>query len=197
LNGAANTAYDFFVGLGRGGIIVRFLRVIGIAAVLALGAQADVVLYDNIDGVPSTATATLISAGNPLYNSFSTGLFAGDLSSVSVLLGPAGGLDPTETITVSLYDDNSGSPASSGTSLGTINVTTPLSGPQEFTVNPLGITLAGNTQYWISLSTTASSSDVGWQVASTTGGMTVAGAPGIANDYNGAGSPPTIYQNST
>lgn len=167
---------------------MRFLSVLAISSVFALGAQADV-LYDNITGVISGSPVPIASNG-PLYDSFSTGTVAEELATVSVLLAGNPNIDPT--VNVVLYSDSSNSPdLSTATNVGQINY----SQAQDYTVTaPANTLLAANTRYWIALSTTDNAPS--WVMALDASGFSIAGGPGVSQEFNAGGSPLSVSQNS-
>lgn len=127
----------------------------------AAGAQQ--LLYGNESGTYSGGVAI---AGDPVYQSFSTGNSAVELSSLALegaVINPADG----GSITVALFADNSTAPAAAplekiatiaDSSLTTYlnGFTVPLSGPQ--------VTLAPDTRYWIGIYETNSvASSFEWQ----------------------------------
>ncbi|MBZ5580559.1 MAG: hypothetical protein LAP40_28755 [Acidobacteriia bacterium] len=174
---------------------MRVWQVLGVLTALSVSAQADV-LYDNITGVTSENSVAIYndgSSGGPIYNSFSTGTFAGSLTNVEVMLGfPLPDPPATISIDVTLYGDSlSDNPdLSTATSLGTIAFTGAAGAyTASLTANPL---LSANTRYWIGLSTTQTTgsvlTDPGWSFGQATDGFSIAGGPGVSNEFTAIGT---------
>jgi hypothetical protein len=147
---------------------------LGGAALMAFTANAQTVLYGNLNA--TIGTYFQVSSKGPLYNSFSTGTAGLLLTDVKVYLDLAD--SPIGTVTVGLFSDSSIFPGSQIKVLATINDSSVVSngGVFDIPVNP-GIALAANTRYWIGM--TASGSAIQW--AST---FTTTGTGNIANEYN-------------
>ncbi|HWF00489.1 MAG TPA: choice-of-anchor R domain-containing protein [Caulobacteraceae bacterium] len=145
------------------------LSVLAFTSALALAATAHaVVLYDNLDGNPGGSDS--VSDFGPLADSFSTGSFSGDLSSVSVLVG--GSSTSSGTITVSLLSDDATSPGAVLTTLGTISPGDLTADGSVFTFSN-ATPLTASNRYWIEL--TSSNTSASWFWADSDNGTGVAG----------------------
>lgn len=159
-----------------------FKRYIGAAFpfVLPIVPQANAgVLYNNLDGQTYFAdhvTDTGTQAFGPLYASFSTGSSASTLTDLQLRLGadnPADG----GSFTISLLSDASLNPGAVLASLGSV-LDSALSSTQSSVIDiPIGtaIALAGDTRYWIELSSDNSSAT--WAYSFDLSG------PGVAGEY--------------
>jgi PEP-CTERM motif-containing protein len=137
-------------------------------------AQSDV-LYDNLGATTSAADPLSVDDNYvPSADSFSTGSSATNLLDVKVLLSgsPNGG-----SIVVSLLSDDSTSPGSLITTIGTLNDSSLTGAPTVFDF-PLSTpaSLSAETRYWIQLN---SSNDTGafWDYSYDGSGV------GVANEY--------------
>jgi len=147
----------------------RGLFILGCASVLISAASAQTVLYGNLN-----ATINGYTGVGPLFNSFSTGSAALNLTDVKVVMESNHSIGGT--FTVGLYADNSTYPGNLLATLGTLNdstLATVPGGTYDLAVSP-GIALTANTRYWIGM------------VAS--GGGTISSSWATTNSSNGTGN---------
>ena len=137
--------------------------------VLACSLRADVTLYNSTG--QATSGSDPIQSFGPLYDSFSTGVNAGVLSKVQLLL--SGDNISPGSIAVGLYGDNSTTPGSLITDLGTVSDSSLTAAVSLFDValgaNP---TLSAGTRYWLGLSGTTTGN---WAWTTDTSGIGVDG----------------------
>lgn len=150
---------------------MRTLAALVTAGALAASAAQAGALLDTLSSPPSGFADPVADLG-PLADSFSTGASAVTLGSVSLLLGAT----PTDggSVTVSLLSDAGQSPGALIDTLGVIPDAALSSTGTVASVGGAGATLAANTRYWISVST----SDASSAVLSYTNASTGAGASG-------------------
>jgi hypothetical protein len=147
----------------------RGLFILGCASILISAASAQTVLYGNLN-----ATINGYTGVGPVFNSFSTGSAALNLTDVKVVMESNHSIGGT--FSVGLYADNSTYPGNLISTLGSLNdstLATVPGGTYDFTVNP-GIALTANTRYWIGM------------VAS--GGGTISSSWATTNSSNGTGN---------
>jgi len=150
----------------------RTLRVLATLAFAATVAHGTTILFDSTAGTPSGTSGSQI----PTYGSFSTGVATGNLSGLQLVMessNPSDGL----SLRVGLYSDNSTSPGSLITFLGTIADSALTSSPTLVNVS-LSATpsLLANTRYWIGLSVvTFNPITTSWVFESPDSGTGVAG----------------------
>jgi hypothetical protein len=153
--------------------------------VFLAGAANAAVIYDNLSS-PNGGLDSVASFG-PLSDSFSTGSAGFNLADVKLLLS---GIETPGSISVALYSDNSTSP---GTLLMTIGTLSDNALPSSLsTVNfPLAVSysLAANTRYWLTVSSTNNSTARwGWsldQSAIGVAGEYFANQNGVSANING------------
>jgi hypothetical protein len=136
-------------------------------------ADADTILYDNLNG--TTNPADSIALLGPLADSFSTSTSRGSLTDVQVRLIRQGA--PQGSITVNLLSDNSTAPGMVLTTIGTLDdtaISTSLANYDFPLATPFG--LAASTRYWIELSSNNLSNSL-W------GRSTDISGPGVANEF--------------
>ncbi len=138
-------------------------------------AQASAVtIYDNLSQTSGGSAEVSSQDHGPLYDSFSTGAQAVNLTDVKLLLQASTPGDGGSFL-VGLYADNSTSP---GSALATSALTpdSVLQANLAVIDFPFLQALAANTRYWIGVSATNSSAQ--WSYDMTNGGI------GVANEYN-------------
>ena len=150
-------------------------------------------IYGNL-GALNISSGFAVSATSWGVNSFTTG--SGTYQMSDVILALEGVPAATGTLTVSLYSSTGNTPATDLATLGTIadnSLSTSMYTAQ--TVNVSGVTLSGNTMYFIVLSgSTTGSSDGLWENSNSTIGT------GISGQYTGdymSGSGWDIYKNGS
>ncbi len=158
-------------------------------------AQADVI-YDNLGAATSnTDPVAPPSFGGlgPLADSFSTGASATNLTDVKLLLNSQSD-PPTASTIVQLLSDNSTSPGSVLTTIGTV-FDTSLTGTSTIYDFPLStpFALAADTRYWIEIST-SNGSAVTWNWSTDTSGVGVANEFTFGNNLVAANNPDGPYQ---
>jgi hypothetical protein len=148
--------------------------------------QASTVLFDNTAAFPDGSDP--IGLIGPLFDSFSTGANAGQLSNAEfALMG-----DPTSSasISVDLFADNNTSAGSFIANLGTIDDSQLSSVPAIITLNlASNPALVPNTRYWIGLTGPNSSATWDWSLDVTgigVGTEFLQNALGIFTSDNGA-----------
>ena len=144
-----------------------FLPILGGVFLTTSAVYGQTVLFNDL----SDTVSTYYPAG-PIYESFSTGSTAAQLTQVQVVLGLED--SPSGTFTFALYADSSATP---GGLIQTI-ATEPDSyiatqgGTYTFSVSPT-IALTANTRYWIGL--TGSDSEAEWANTNSNSGSGVSG----------------------
>lgn len=128
-------------------------------------------LYDNLS---DTTHGGYIFGGSSLFaDSFSTGAFRGDLSSVTLDLYEGSYAD-NATITVDLMSDNSTAPGTVLETIGTVDASSlPVLSYTDRTLTT-SYALDASTRYWIELSS-SDNSGIGWEYTDDTSGTGVAG----------------------
>ncbi len=142
-----------------------------------VGPARATVIYDNL-GAASVASGS-VSVG--LADSFSTGASPVNLVDVQVVLS-LNSDPPNPSTVVQLLSDNSTSPGSVLTTIGSINDSS-LSGTPTVYDFPLStpFALAADTRYWIGLSTSTGSNAV-WSFSYDTSGV------GVGSEYFASGN---------
>lgn len=149
-----------------------------VASAASIGSATTI--YDNLSEA-SAGEDTVFGTG-PLYDSFSTSAAPTLLTNVKLLLSrvdPAAG-----SSTVALFSDSSTSPGTQLTTIGSISDATLTSTPTAIDVALVTpYALAGNTRYWIGVSTT-NGAVAKWSFAGSDAGVGTAGEY-YANTYLG------------
>lgn len=169
---------------------LRGLATVAVAAMTLAGSStvvaAETDLFNSLAGASIGDNAVDSSTGSgPLYGSFST-TSAFNLSGVDLALSSL--YSSPGTFSVGIYSDSSATPGTLVKDLGTFNDSSLSSTTAVFTVSVSPYTLAGNSHYWVGL--TSYNTSAAWSITTDTTGV------GVASESYSTG-PSGVQPNST
>lgn len=160
-------------------LVKRTLELLAVTVVAAGVAPADT-FYNNLGTAVSGYGS--VAGYQGLWNSFSTGSKAENLTDVQVKLEQLAPDPPTPSVTIQLYANSGNKPGAVLLTIGSINDSqvSPTGGTYDFPVNP-GYALSANTRYWIGI-TTSTGSVIEW--AWNDESVSAATGTGTAGEYH-------------